>query len=108
MGWQGILYGRIYVDFSFLALHKVCTKARLLGERSVRIREVEGSIPFESTTKKYRRYVCICGIFVVRYTLVDLKRLFWCFTLRENHYRENYCEIIGLNQKVLENQGILV
>ena len=24
-----------------------------------------------------------------------------------NHYRENYCEIIGLNQKDLENQGIL-
>ena len=45
MGWQGILYGRIYVDFSFLTVHKVCTKARLLGERSVRIREVKGSNP---------------------------------------------------------------
>ena len=42
---------RIYVDFSFLVVHKVCTKAILLGERSVRIREVEGSIPFESTIK---------------------------------------------------------
>ena len=49
MGWQGILYGRIYVDFSFLAVHKVCTKARLLGERSVRIREVKGSNPSRST-----------------------------------------------------------
>ena len=67
-----------------------------------------GFDPLRVHHKKYRRYVCICGIFVVRYTLVDLKRLFWCFTLRENHYRENYCEIIGLNQKGLENQGILV
>ena len=25
----------------------------------------------------------------------------------QNHYRENYCEIIGLNQKDLEIQGIL-
>lgn len=25
----------------------------------------------------------------------------------QNHYRENYCEITGLNQKDLENQGIL-
>ena len=25
----------------------------------------------------------------------------------QNHYRENYCEITGLNQKALENQGIL-
>ena len=49
MGWQGILYGRIYVDFSFLAVHKVCTKAILLGERSVRIREVKGSNPSRST-----------------------------------------------------------
>ena len=39
-GWRNILYGRIYVNFSFLTLHKVCTKARLLGERSLRIREV--------------------------------------------------------------------
>ena len=31
--------------FSFLAVHKVCTKAILLGERSVRIREVKGSNP---------------------------------------------------------------
>ena len=45
MGWQCILYRRIYVDFSFLTVHKVCTKARLLGERSVRIREVKGSNP---------------------------------------------------------------
>ena len=49
MCWQGILYGRIYVDFSFLVVHKVCTKARLLGERSVRIREVKGSNPSRST-----------------------------------------------------------
>ena len=49
MGWQGILYGRIYVDFSFLTVHKVCTKAILLGERSVRIREVKGSNPSRST-----------------------------------------------------------
>ena len=49
MGWQVILYGRIYVDFSFLVVHKVCTKARLLGERSVRIREVKGSNPSRST-----------------------------------------------------------
>ena len=45
MGWQDILYGRIYVNFHFLTVHKVCTKARLLGERSVRIREVKGSNP---------------------------------------------------------------
>ena len=45
MGWQDILYGRIYVNFPFLTVHKVCTKARLLGERSVRIREVKGSNP---------------------------------------------------------------
>ena len=49
LGWQDILYGRIYVNFSFLTLHKVCTKARLLGERSVRIREVKGSNPSRST-----------------------------------------------------------
>ena len=48
-GWQNILYRRIYVDFSFLTVHKVCTKARLLGERSVRIREVKGSNPSRST-----------------------------------------------------------
>ena len=36
-------------DFSFLVVHKVCTKARLLGERSVRIREVKGSNPSRST-----------------------------------------------------------
>ena len=48
MGWQVVLYGRIYVDFSFLTVHKVCTKARLLGERSVRIREVKGSNPSRS------------------------------------------------------------
>ena len=52
MGWQGILYKRIYVDFSFLAVHKVCTKAILLGERSVRIRKVEGSTPFESIKRR--------------------------------------------------------
>ena len=52
MGWQGILYRRIYVDFSFLTVHKVCTKARLLGERSVRIRKVEGSTPFESIKRR--------------------------------------------------------
>ena len=48
MGWRNILYGRIYVDFSFLAVQKVCTKAILLGERSVRIREVKGSNPSRS------------------------------------------------------------
>ena len=52
MGWQGILYRRIYVDFSFLTVHKVCTKARLLGERSVRIREVKGSNPSRSIKNK--------------------------------------------------------
>ena len=30
-------------------MHKVCTKAILLGERSVRIREVKGSNPSRST-----------------------------------------------------------
>ena len=49
LGWQNIFYGRIYVDFFFLTVHKVCTKARLLGERSVRIREVKGSNPSRST-----------------------------------------------------------
>ncbi len=47
--WLYFLYGRIYVDFPFLTVHKVCTKARLLGERSVRIREVKGSNPSRST-----------------------------------------------------------
>ena len=56
MGWQDILYGRIYVDFSFLTLHKVCTKARLLGERSARIREVKGSNPSRSTNLPHRFY----------------------------------------------------
>ena len=51
-GWQNILYRRIYVDFSFLTVHKVCTKAILLGERSVRIRKVEGSTPFESIKRR--------------------------------------------------------
>ena len=54
MGWQDILYGRIYVDFSFLAVHNVCTKAILLGERSVRIREVKGSNPSRSIKRKLR------------------------------------------------------
>ena len=49
LGWQNILYRRIYVDFSFLTVHKVRTKAILLGERSVRIREVKGSNPSRST-----------------------------------------------------------
>ena len=52
MGWQGILYGRIYVDFSFLTVYKVCTKAILPGERSVRIREVKGSNPSRSIKSK--------------------------------------------------------
>ena len=43
---------RIYVDFSFLVVHKVCTKAILLGERSVRIREVKGSNPSRSIKSK--------------------------------------------------------
>ena len=68
MGWQGILYGRIYVDFYFLIVHKVCTKARLLGERSVRIREVKGSNPSRSTIKKavkslISRLFCVFGRF---------------------------------------------
>ena len=48
-GWRNILYRRIYVDFPLLAVHNVCTKAILLGERSVRIREVKGSNPSRST-----------------------------------------------------------
>ena len=48
-GWQNISYRRIYVHFSSLTVHKVCTKAILLGERSVRIREVKGSNPSRST-----------------------------------------------------------
>ena len=50
--WLYFLYGRIYVDFPFLTVHKVCTKARLLGERSVRIREVKGSNPSRSIKSK--------------------------------------------------------
>ena len=69
MGWQDILYGRIYVDFSFLTLHKVCTKARLLGERSVRIREVKGSNPSRSTNLPHR--FVRCGVFYVQKTLAD-------------------------------------
>ena len=49
MGWRNVLYRRIYVDFSFFVVQKVCTKAILLGERSVRIREVKGSNPSRST-----------------------------------------------------------
>ena len=52
LGWQSILYRRIHVDFAFLTVHKVCTKARLLGERSVRIREVKGSNPSRSIKNK--------------------------------------------------------
>ena len=49
--WAGRVF---YMDeytliFLFLTVHKVCTKARLLGERSVRIREVKGSNPSRST-----------------------------------------------------------
>ncbi len=51
-GWRNILYRPIYVDFSLLVVHKVCTKAILLGERSVRIRKVEGSTPFESIKRR--------------------------------------------------------
>ena len=52
--WDGRIF---YIDeytliFSFLAVQKVCTKARLLGERSVRIRKVEGSTPFESIKRR--------------------------------------------------------
>ena len=52
--WDGRSF---YMDeytliFSFLMVHKVCTKARLLGERSVRIRKVEGSTPFESIKRR--------------------------------------------------------
>ena len=36
LGWQNILYRRIYVDFSFLTVHKVCTKAILLGVQAYR------------------------------------------------------------------------
>ena len=50
--WLYFLYGRIYVDFPFLTVHKVCTKARLLGERSVRIREVKGSNPSRSIKRR--------------------------------------------------------
>ena len=55
---KGSLNGRIFhIDeytliFSSLAVHKVCTKAILLGERSVRIRKVEGSTPFESIKRR--------------------------------------------------------
>ena len=69
MGWRNILYGRIYVDFSFLAVHKVCTKAILLGERSVRIREVKGSNPSRSTNLPHR--FVRCGVFYVQKTLAD-------------------------------------
>ena len=69
MGWRGILYGRIYVDFSFLTVHKVCTKARLLGERSVRIREVKGSNPSRSTNLPHR--FVRCGVFYAQKTLAD-------------------------------------
>ena len=45
----------------FLAVHKVCTKAILLGERSVRIREVKGSNPSRSTNLPHR--FVRCGVF---------------------------------------------
>ena len=69
MGWRNILYGRIYVDFSFLAVHEVCTKAILLGERSVRIREVKGSNPSRSTNLPHR--FVRCGVFYAQKTLAD-------------------------------------
>ena len=67
--WLYFLYGRIYVDFPFLTVHKVCTKARLLGERSVRIREVKGSNPSRSTNLPHR--FVRCGVFYVQKTLAD-------------------------------------
>ena len=69
MCWQGILYGRIYVDFSFLVVHKVCTNARLLGERSVRIREVKGSNPSRSIKRRIVLYDA--AFFMLKKTLAD-------------------------------------
>ena len=48
---------------------KVCTKAILLGERSVRIREVKGSNPSRSTNLPHR--FVRCGVFYVQKTLAD-------------------------------------
>ena len=50
-------------------MHKVCTKARLLGERSVRIREVKGSNPSRSTNLPHR--FVRCGVFYAQKTLAD-------------------------------------
>ena len=49
--WDGrMFYMNDYTSiFLFFTVHKVCTKAILLGERSVRIREVKGSNPSRST-----------------------------------------------------------
>ena len=49
--------GTFYIDeytliFLFSQCKKVCTKTRLLGERSVRIREVKGSNPSRSIKTK--------------------------------------------------------
>lgn len=41
-----------YAPGDLTVTHKVCTKAILLGERSVRIRKVEGSTPFESIKRR--------------------------------------------------------
>ena len=47
----------------------MCTKARLLGERSVRIREVNGSNPSRSTNLPHR--FVRCGVFYVQKPLAD-------------------------------------
>ena len=57
----------------FLAVHKVCTKAILLGERSVRIREVKGSNPSRSTNLPHR--FVRCGVFYAQKTLADRAEL---------------------------------
>ena len=51
--WDGrLFYMDEYTLIFSLAVHKVCTKAILLGERSVRIREVKGSNPSRSIKNK--------------------------------------------------------
>ena len=50
-------------------MHEVCTKAILLGERSVRIREVKGSNPSRSTNLPHR--FVRCGVFYVQKPLAD-------------------------------------
>lgn len=100
MGWQGILYGRIYVDFYFLIVHKVCTKARLLGERSVRIREVVGSNPIRSTIRSTVILIELRWIFLLLRRQLSAKMKYaYARIIRAPVHRRKRLEQIALGGK---------